>query len=281
MRSFGILLLGLVVLGCVLATEPDGPVDRRRGPWFCHKKDCPAFKTVREEADYTLRCYERSTWAVSCAHDVYMPDGVLRATASLLNYIKENELFGGTPLAFVSHLSLENQEAWLAWNRTVSPADVAAKDAELPGPSPAGDGDGVGAGNWLHRTVCAAYFLPSKYQAGDDAEEPGSQQADRRPPRPGRKSHVHIIRARRFEAFVTGFRGFATPPRSVWEAMRLAHALTWHREWFDWTTSLLFQYDPPTQVEGRWNEVLIPAKRWHDLLGEGEDVFAEEGVSVQ
>jgi hypothetical protein len=39
------------------------------------------------------------------------------------------------------------------------------------------------------------------------------QQADRRPPRPGRKSHVHIIRARRFEAFVTGFCGFATPPR--------------------------------------------------------------------
>jgi hypothetical protein len=46
MRSFGILLLGLVVLGCVFATQPEDPVDRRRGPWFCHKKDCPAFKTV-------------------------------------------------------------------------------------------------------------------------------------------------------------------------------------------------------------------------------------------
>jgi hypothetical protein len=33
-----------------------------------HRSLCCAVQ-VREEADYTLRCYERSTWAVSCAHD--------------------------------------------------------------------------------------------------------------------------------------------------------------------------------------------------------------------
>lgn len=38
----------------------------------------------------------------------------------------------------------------------------------------------------------------------------------------------------------------------------------------------------PPHEHHTWHvQVLIPAKRWHDLLGEGEDVFAEEGVSVQ
>jgi hypothetical protein len=42
---------------------------------------------------------------------------------------------------------------------------------------------------------------------------PSPPQVDRRPPRPGRKSHVCIFRAPRFEAYATGFPGFPSPPR--------------------------------------------------------------------
>jgi hypothetical protein len=108
-----------------------------------------------------------------------------------------------------------------------------------------------------HKTICAAYFLPNKYQADMPRNEVcacrGSQvncwthmafqrmamcifqlcdnlaaccnmllmmhlthrpvQVDRRPPRPSRRSGVKIVRIRDFEAFVSGFHGFPTPPR--------------------------------------------------------------------
>jgi hypothetical protein len=112
-----LLLLALGSACCVAAQG--GGVERRRGPWFCHRRSCPSFKTVsmraggpcwqpgavqgiarrrqqlpaqllrtramlklgcaslppaipmqvREESEYSLRCYDRSTWAVSCAFD--------------------------------------------------------------------------------------------------------------------------------------------------------------------------------------------------------------------
>lgn len=63
----------------------------------------------------------------------------------------------------------------------------------------------------------------------------------------------------------------------MWQTMALVHKLHWHREEFDWTTALFFVYDPPTAVEDRWNEVLIPAKSFHDLLvDEGQELAVEE-----
>lgn len=60
-----------------------------------------------------------------------------------------------------------------------------------------------------------------------------------------------------------GFGGFATPPRFVYEAMRLAHLLKWHREEAAWGTAMLFEYDGPARVTNRWNEArpccLLPA----------------------
>jgi hypothetical protein len=53
------------------------------------------------------------------------------------------------------HLSFDNQRAWLDWNASAVEGDVAPRvPAALPG-NP----------NWAHKTVCAAYFLPDKYQA--------------------------------------------------------------------------------------------------------------------
>jgi hypothetical protein len=48
--------VALLVLGLALAAQaattqepltPGEDVDRRKGPWFCHGRDCPRFKTVR------------------------------------------------------------------------------------------------------------------------------------------------------------------------------------------------------------------------------------------
>ncbi len=57
--------------------------------------------------------------------------------------------------------------------------------------------------------------------------------------------------------------------------MQLVHQLKWHRENFDWSTALFFVYDPPTTVTERWNEVLIPKKRFHDLLLAAEEMDVE------
>ena len=51
------------------------------------------------------------------------------------------------------------------------------------------------------------------------------------------------------------------PPRFIYHSMRLVHELHWHQETFDWTTAMLFIYDPPTATAGRWNEV----RGWHRL----------------
>lgn len=98
MRSATLLLLLLLGLAACAAAR------RHKGPWFCHGRSCPHFKTVRgwwgswaealeeqcsrhlgpchppqlwvglppqleDEGDYTKRCYARTTWAISCALD--------------------------------------------------------------------------------------------------------------------------------------------------------------------------------------------------------------------
>lgn len=131
------MLLGLLVvaslgLACAAAaTDPAAPANKR--PWFCRGRDCPDFKTVGagplgaalavaappgaaalaacaqgasapplplqldEEDGYTRRCYEKSNWAVSCAWDATMPEGILRARANVLAYIKGAGARGGGP----------------------------------------------------------------------------------------------------------------------------------------------------------------------------------------
>lgn len=50
-RALLLVLLALAALHCCLAdgTAGDDDVDRKRHkrPWFCHRRDCPEFKTVR------------------------------------------------------------------------------------------------------------------------------------------------------------------------------------------------------------------------------------------
>lgn len=132
------------------------------------------------------------------------------------------------------HLSLDNQQSWLAWNTSTTEPEGTAGGAPPPGV------------DCVHKTVCAAYFLPAKYQSTSNAS--GSEvssgihlqalglqeshcytavhalgqhlfsrsvQVDRRPPRPSRKSHVKLLKAPSFQAFASGFRGFPTPPRHV------------------------------------------------------------------
>lgn len=109
-----------------------------------------AIKSFLQEKEklpfYVTRHYARSTWAFSCAHDVRRAEGVLEANARVLKYVKDNDLWGGAPFAFVVHVSLESQDAWNANERL-------------------GSLEAGGAEDLLHKTVCAAYFLPRKYQA--------------------------------------------------------------------------------------------------------------------
>ncbi|KAL4428070.1 hypothetical protein ABPG75_002159 [Micractinium tetrahymenae] len=276
-RALLLVLLALAAARCCLADGPGGDddVDRKRHkrPWFCHNRDCPEFHTVREEMDYTKRCYEKSTWAVSCVFDVCMPDGVMLANARVLAYVRENDLWGGTPFANLVHLSFDSQAAWEnASALATTSAFTSAADLPIQGPNSTAWERALGS---LHKTVCAAYFLPNKYQGTAARTE-----VDRRPPRPSKDSHVRIYRAPRYEAFASGFAGFPSPPRFVFQAMRLAHALRWHGEDFKWGTVLFYVYNSPAETTGRWNEVLIPARPMHELLlGEGEDLFAGESNS--
>lgn len=51
------VLLALVAARCCLSDGEGGDddVDRRRHkrPWFCHRRDCPEFRTVRAPALFT------------------------------------------------------------------------------------------------------------------------------------------------------------------------------------------------------------------------------------
>ncbi|PRW44380.1 heme-binding 2-like [Chlorella sorokiniana] len=196
----------------------------------------------------------------------------MRATLVLL-IVLENDLWGATPFSTFVHLGLHNQAAWnatavaatsalLADGAGDSPAEFDALLARAAGP----------ALDSMHKVVCIAYYLPDKYQA----VSPASTDLDRRPPRPRKDSRVRLFRTARWEAYVAGFSGFATPPRFVYESAKLAHTLIWHQEKFKWGTAILFEYDPQTKSTERWNEVLIPAEHWRSLLLNAEELYAEE-----
>lgn len=66
----------------------------------------------------------------------------------------------------------------------------------------------------LHRLNSGSCSPACRYQA----VSPASTDLDRRPPRPSKDSRVRLFRTRRWEAYVAGFSGFATPPRwGVWD----------------------------------------------------------------
>lgn len=66
----------------------------------------------------------------------------------------------------------------------------------------------------LHRLNSGSCSPACRYQA----VSPASTDLDRRPPRPSKESRVRLFRTRRWEAYVAGFSGFATPPRwGVWD----------------------------------------------------------------
>lgn len=72
------------------------------------------------------------------------------------------DLWGGTPFANLVHFSFDSQAAWE--NATLlAGTQACASAAELPPEGPNTTAWGVALGS-LHRTVCAAYFLPAKYQ---------------------------------------------------------------------------------------------------------------------
>lgn len=87
---------------------------------------------------------------------------------------------------------------------------------------------------------------------------------------------MRVVRLPRWEAFATGFGGFPSPMRYLFNFMRMRHALLWDHRHFEWRMGTAFMYDPPDALKGRWNEALIPARRMEDLVAEGEDLFGPE-----
>lgn len=63
---------------------------------------------------------------------------------------------------------------------------------------------------------CCSLTAPHRYQA----VSPASTDLDRRPPRPRKDSRVRLFRTARWEAYVAGFSGFATPPRWAWGGLK-------------------------------------------------------------
>ena len=54
---------------------------------------------------------------------------------------------------------------------------------------------------------------------------------------------------------MTGFSGFPSPMRFVFNVMRLKHALLWGHRHAAWNIVTGFVYDPPDALWGRHNEV--------------------------
>lgn len=235
--------LAIIVLAGFAQARKDRDGDKT--PWFCHDRDCPRFKTMREWGSFSIRRYTSSVWAAVCLRGAQHEEALWRGTAELMNYIKgdndnETALWGGTP--FAHHVSL-SEEQLDAWNAS------AHNQPSL---------------EWLHKTVCVAYYLPEKYQGNT------------RPPKPSNDA-VRIVRVPRWIAYVSGFDGFPTKWRVIREYIGLVRLLKIHCVPFNWRVAVGFVYDPPFVTEDRHNEVLVPARRLDELFGQdAKDIFADE-----
>eukprot|EP00887_Chlorella_sp_A99_P006628 scaffold3.g6628.t1 len=129
------------------AAVPPAPCVQRRP---ASGRTPPPAQEEDERPAWERRHYERSSWAVSCVHDARRAEGVLRATAKVLAYVKENDLWGGAPFAHVVHVDFEGLEAW---NKSAS-----MESLEAPAPGASGDGldrrppkPGKDSGVWVIR----------------------------------------------------------------------------------------------------------------------------------
>ena len=73
----------------------------------------------------------------------------------------EHHLWGATPFANVVHLSWEAQQAW---NASAALMQAAGGDPGATATSADENTTAAGVECCLHKTVCAAYYLPDKYQ---------------------------------------------------------------------------------------------------------------------
>lgn len=90
------------------------------------------------------------------------------------------DLWGGTPFANLVHLSFGSQAAWNNASALAGTSGYASA-AEMP-PEGLNNTAWQAALGSLHRTVCAAYFLPGKYQGAAPRAEVGLRAGSARVP---------------------------------------------------------------------------------------------------